>query len=202
MRRFASILTVFAACAAASCSTARQSEPQLTATEEMLISAAADRAAGQLNLSIPRGRAVFVDGSYYKGLDAEYTVAAVREKLLLSGMRLTNDRGKAQTVVELRNGAQSTDEHSKLVGIPSFDIPIPLAGAFKFPEIAFYKKAQEVGVSKLAATAYDTKTGAFEAANGPFYGFAHQTEYTVFLFMSWGTTDALPDETPETGAGQ
>lgn len=184
----------------AACTTARQTEPQRTATEEMLISSAADRAVGELKLDV-RGKAVFVDASNYKGLDAEYTVAAVRAQMLKDGARLTADRKTADVVVEMRDGAQSIDQKEFLVGIPSFDVPIPLAGSFKFPEIALYSRAEDIGVSKLTVTDYSNATGASTGSSGPVYGFAHDQHYKILIFIGWKTQDFRPDEDAGTAKG-
>jgi Family of unknown function (DUF6655) len=203
---------------ATGCTIARQTEPQRTATEEMLISTAADRAASQINLTALRGEKVFVDASHYKGLDPEYTVAAVHEALLKSGAILVGDRKSADAVAEMRNGSQSIDKREFLIGIASFGLPIPLAGtpyqtpqttqtgatggAFQVPEFALYAKAQNLGVSKLAVTAYNPRSGAYEASSGPVYGFSHDRHFTVLLFIGGKTNDFRPKEENTTGGGK
>ncbi|MGH6984657.1 MAG: DUF6655 family protein [Stellaceae bacterium] len=184
----------------ASCTTMRQTEPQRTATEEMLISSAADRAVGELKLDV-NGKAVFVDASNYKGLDAEYTIAAVHALILKDGARLTADRKVADLVVEMRNGAQSIDKREFLIGIPSFDVPIPLAGSLTFPEIALYSRKEDIGVSKLTVADYSNATGASIGASGPVYGFSHDRQYKVLLFIGWKTQDFRPDEDAGTSKG-
>lgn len=185
----------------AACTTERQTEPQRSATEEMLISSAADRAVGKLKLDVS-GKTVFVDASNYKGLDAEYSIAAVRAQMLKNGARLTADRKAADLVVEMRNGGQSIDQKQFLVGIPAFDVPIPLAGSFKFPEIAFYSRAEDVGVSKLTVADYGGSSGAFIGSSGPVYGFAHDRHYKILIFIGWKTQDFHPDEDAGTTKGQ
>jgi hypothetical protein len=58
-----SILPAMLLCAGllAGCTTARSTAPLRTASEQLLISAAADRAAAQLSLGIPKGTRIFVD---------------------------------------------------------------------------------------------------------------------------------------------
>jgi hypothetical protein len=188
---------------AAGCTTMRRTEPKRTATEEMLISTAADRAAAQLDLATLRGEKVFVDASHYKGLDSDYTVAAVQAALLKGGALLAPDRASADAVVAMRNGAQSIDKREFLIGIPSFSVPVPLSSsAVQVPEMALYARAQNIGVSKLAVTAYNAKTGAYEISRGPLYGFAHDDRYTVLLFVSWRHNDFRPSEQSKTGKGQ
>lgn len=183
----------------AACSTARQTEPQRTATEEMLISSAADRAVGELKLDV-NGKSVLIDASNYKGLDAEYTIAAVRGLVAKDGGRLVTDRKTADVVIEMRNGAQSVDQKEFLIGIPSFDVPIPLAGSLSIPEIALYSRKEDIGVSKLTVTDYSA-SGALAGSSGPVYGFARDRRYKILLFIGWKTQDFHPDEDAGTAKG-
>ena len=120
----------------AGCSTERQTDPQRTATEQLLISTAADRAAQSLALDIGPERKAFLDTTNFEGLDGKYAIAAIRSSLLKQGNRFVADKKDADTIIEIRSGALSIDKHEELVGIPSIDIPIPLAGQLGTPEIA------------------------------------------------------------------
>lgn len=185
------------------CTIMRETQPKRTATEEMLISTAADRAASQVDVTPLRDKKVFVDASDYKGLDPEYTIAAVHEVLLKGGALLVGDKKSADAVVEMRNGAQSIDKREFLIGIPSFSMPIPLTGTgLTVPELALYAHAQNIGVSKLAVTAYNLKSGAYIASSEPLYGFSHASRYTVLLFVKWRRNDFRPSEQGETGKGK
>jgi hypothetical protein len=178
----------------AGCSTERESDPARTATEQLLISSAADNAADQIKLDIKPGTKVFVDASNFDGTDAKYAIALLRERILRLGGNLVADRSASDTVVEIRAGALSIDKSETLVGIPHFDIPIPLAGPLGFPELAIFKKAQESGVAKFAAVSYETKNGEAESLTGPQYGASHQTDWTVLFFFSWSTNNVKPDD--------
>jgi hypothetical protein len=173
----------------AGCTTARESNPPRTATEQLLISTAADRAAGQMIAQFPAGTKVFVDAQYFDGLDTKFTIGAIRDQLLKDGAHLVADRGSADLVVEIRSAAQSIDQSSTLFGIPSIDLPIPLAGALKFPEIALFKKAQQVGRARIAMTGYDQKDGTYKFTVKPDDGFSHRTQWTVLIVVSWTTDD-------------
>ncbi len=76
----------------AGCTTARSTAPLRTASEQLLISAAADRAASQLSLAIPKGTRVFVDTRYFQGYDDGYAIAAIRSQMLKSGLMVVDDR--------------------------------------------------------------------------------------------------------------
>jgi hypothetical protein len=188
------LIAVATALAVSGCTTVRESSPQRTATEQLLISTAADRAAERLALRVPSGARVFVDAANFEGIDSKYAIGAIRDHLLRTGMKLVADRGNADTVVEIRAGALSVDEKQLLVGIPQMNIPIPLAGSFSFPEIALFKTRERKGVAKFAATAYGAAEGSLVDSSGPQYGYSHQTEWVVLLFLSWTSSDLIPEE--------
>jgi len=193
MLRIATIMALMAL-ALGACSTEKQSSPPRTATEQLLISTAADRAVDKLNLSIPAGTKVFVDASNFEGTDSKYAIATVRDHLLRQGVALVPKREAAQAVVELRAGALSIDEKETLVGIKSFDVPIPLTSSpLKLPEVALYKETERKGIAKIAATAYATADGKLIDSSDPAFGYSHKRKYNILLFFSWRSND-LPKE--------
>lgn len=184
--------------ALAACSSAKESSPPRTATEQLMLSTAADRAAEriaeQVARDMPKGSKVFVDAANFEGTDGKYAVAAIRDRLLLRGANLAKDRDSAETVVEIRAGALSMDDKQTLVGIPRFDVPVPLAGPVSFPEIALFKKRQRTGIAQFGATGYGAQDGQYLASTGPQYGLSRETEWVVLLFISWTTNDYVPAE--------
>jgi hypothetical protein len=177
----------------AGCTTARSTAPARTASEQLLISAAADRAAAQLTLDIPKGTKVFVDTRYFQGYDDGYAIAAIRTQMLKSGLMVVDDRAKAEAVVQVSAGALSTDQKSLLVGLPQLTVPyIPVGNSVTVPEIALFKQAEEKGVAKFVATGYDAKTGKLLSTTDARFGFSHNTNHTVLLFFSWATGDVIP----------
>jgi hypothetical protein len=185
---------IFLLVALAGCTQAVESNPPRTATEQMLISTAADRAAEKLGTMLQKDDRVFVDASNFDGTDAKYAIGSIRASLMKQGIRLVDDRKKARTVVEVRSGALSTDKSQTLVGIPSFDIPIPLSSsALPFPELALYKNEDQKGVAKFVMVAYDAKNGKLITAQDPQYGYAHKTRRKVLFFFTWTENDSLPE---------
>ena len=62
MQKIATVLAILLCVAfSAGCTTSRSTAPLRTASEQLLLSAAADRAAAQLSLGIPKGTRIFVD---------------------------------------------------------------------------------------------------------------------------------------------
>jgi len=185
---------ILAMLALGACTTVRESSPQRTATEQLLISTAVDRAIAQVNLRIPAGTKVFVESEQLEGSDGKYAAGEMRDRLLRNGASLVNDKGKADAVVEVRAGALSIDDRQTLVGIDTFDAPIPFAGqAAKIPQIALYKDRERQGVAKIAAFGYSTSDGKLIDATDPRFGYSHQYERTVLFFFTWRTSD-LPEE--------
>jgi hypothetical protein len=172
----------------AGCTITRESNPPRTATEELLISTATDRAVEGLRLDIPKGAQVFVDAGNFEGTDSKYAIGSIDERVLRLGGRLTPDRAKADLVVAVRAGALSTDQDKLLVGIPALGVPIPLVGTLSLPEIALFKKDQTRGVAKFAADLYDPRTGELRSVSGASYGLSHKTHWVIAL-VSWDRND-------------
>lgn len=188
---------VLAAAVLSACTTSRDSAPKRTASEQLLISAAADRAARNLSIAIPEGTKVFIDASFFEGLDSKYAIAAIRDRVLKRGARLAASKEEADMIVEIRSGALSIDENKLVVGVPEMDMPVPLAGSFGLPEISVFTRARRQGVAKFAATGYDARTGKLVASSASDFGLSEQTEWTVLFFLSWTTSDVGPDNTVE-----
>jgi hypothetical protein len=194
------IAALLLALSLAACTSMRESNPARTATEQMLLSTAAERAVENLKLDIPGGARVFVDATNFEAADGKYAIGTIRERMLKLGGRMAVDRANADVVVEVRAGALSPDEKKTLVGLPQYDIPVPLSSSqVSLPEIALFKKAQRKGVAKLAAVAYDAKDGRYIGASEVQYGFSHETHRVVLLFASWQTTDAQPPPPEDDG---
>lgn len=145
------------------CGTTRWTDTSRTATEQLLLSDAIDRAVSQLDFRALAGRTVYLDSQPVQGLtDAPYLVSTVRQHLLASGCILKENREEADYVVELRVGALGTDRHDILFGLPATQLPsfLPLQGLPQsIPEIPFIKRTQQCGVAKIALFAYNRKTG-------------------------------------------
>ena len=177
------------------CTTAVESNPARTATEQLLISTAAERASAQLALAIPYGSNVFIDSSNFEGTDSKYALGTIRTSLLKKGVHLMDDKKNAQVIIEARAGALSTDRSTFLIGTPQFNIPIPFAtSSLPFPEIALYKSEDQKGVAKFAITGYDAQHGTLLDAQDPQYGISARKQKTFLIFFSWTDSDDMPDK--------
>ena len=148
----------------AGCGTTRWSDTQRTATEQLLISDAVDRAVNLLDFRILTGRTVYLDASAVKNsTDSAYLVSTLRQQLLAQGCFLREKREQADYIVEARSGAVGTDRQDVFCGVPATSVPTispaaPVPAAI--PEITLVKKTEQRAVAKIALFAYNRRTGA------------------------------------------
>jgi hypothetical protein len=163
--------------------------PQRSATEQLLLSTAADRAIAFTNLSAFDGKKVFVDGSYFDSYDGKYALGTIRDALSRSGALLVSNLTNSDIVVEARSGALSIDASDLLIGMPSAGVPVPLAGSVSIPELAFYKSQKQFSLAKFALLAYETHGGKHVYSSGPMIGKAYNHYYRFIGFIAYTKTD-------------
>lgn len=148
---------------AAGCGTTKWSDTPRTATEQLLVTDAMDRAISSVDLRALAGKEIYLDFSpVMKTVDADYLVSSLRQHMLASGCILKERREEAEYVLELRAGAVGTDRRDLLVGVPATKVPDigPAAGMpTSIPEIGLIKKTEQRAVAKIAMFAYNRQTG-------------------------------------------
>ena len=174
----------------------RETQPPSTANEELLLSHAVDEAVTQIAPNVAPDNRVFVDDADFKSeSDTRYAVSAINDALLADGYRLVPTRAAAETVVEIRAGALSINKQERLwLGIPSFSLPIPLAGRLDTPELDLFKSTKRTGIAKFGLTFYDADSGDLLDSVGPVYGYSHLDEKKI-LMVGWSDSDLLPPDT-------
>jgi hypothetical protein len=166
MRRryyFHTLLTSTVLAAVAGCGTTRATDTGRTATEQLLISDAVDRAVQTVNFGTLAGQSVYLDDSRLNDVvDRNYLISTLRQHLLASGCSLRTKADEADYVVEVRAGAVGTDRNDLLFGVPSMNVPqimpmqpVPAA----IPEIPIAKRRDQRGIAKIAVFAYHRPTG-------------------------------------------
>ena len=162
--QYCRVLAVLLLCGTwAGCGTTKWTDTRRTATEQLLISDAMDRAVSRLDFRALAGKKVCLDDAPLKGVtDAAYLSSSLRQHLLASGCILRDKAPEADYLVEARAGAVGTDHHEVLFGVPAVNIPavIPISGMpSSIPEIPLAKKTEQRAVAKIALFAYDRETG-------------------------------------------
>jgi hypothetical protein len=154
----------FAAALLVGCGTTRSTDTARTASEQLLISDAIDRAVQSVDLKTLAGQKVFLDDSRLGDvIDRNYLISTLRQHLLANGCQLRDTRDQADFVVEARAGAVGTDRNDLLFGVPSMNVPQvfplqPVPGAV-IPEIPIAKRRDQKGIAKIAVFAYHRETG-------------------------------------------
>ncbi len=166
------------------CQTVRESTPPRTATEELLLSTAADSALENTQFSWLEGKRVFVEEKYFESYDKGYVMGLMRQRFSASGALLVKTDDKADVIVEIRSGALSIDTSETLVGLPAMTLPVPMAGPVPTPEIGLYSKKVSDSIAKIALFAYERGSGRYLQSAGPMVGRAHLRLYKV-LFVAW-----------------
>ena len=168
MRRFyliklAWVVASAAACVASGCGTTRWTDTSRTATEQLLVSDAIDRAVNEIDFFPLADKEVYFDPTYLKGIvDERYLISSLRQRMLSSGCILKEKREDATYIVEPRAGVVGTDRHDLLYGVPATNLPsfAPVPGIpSHIPEIPFAKRTNQRGVAKIAVFAYNRETG-------------------------------------------
>lgn len=171
------------------CATIRVTDTPRTATEQFLLSVAVTEAIEELSTNALRDRTVYIEPRYLRGVpdqETSFLLGELRAKLLLSGVRLVEDRAAAQMVLEVRTGGVGVDRTEFLLGIPALYMPtvsgatgsaeVPLAT----PELAIIKRTRQRGFAGVAFVAYWADTGELVASSGPFVGETMRQDYWFF----------------------
>jgi hypothetical protein len=148
---------------AAGCGTTKWSDSPRTATEQLLISDAVDRAISEIDFSALADQSVYVDTRFIvTTLDQNYVTSTLRQHMLASGCIIKDKAEEADYVVEVRAGSLGTNRNDVLLGIPATNLPtvglLP-TGTAAIPEIALAKTTNQHAVCKIAVFAYDRLSG-------------------------------------------
>jgi hypothetical protein len=158
IRRRAALL-LLVALVLAGCGTTRMSDSKRTATEQLLVSEAIERAVMRIDVRPLAGQRVFLDTAFLDDVsDGKYLTSALRHQLLASGCMLATDRDSAAVVVEARAGTIGTDRSSVVVGLPATSMTLN-GHDTSTPELAIAKRSEQRGVAKLSVYAYERATG-------------------------------------------
>ena len=138
-----------------------------SATEQLLLSDAVDRAIGDLNFAALKDQKVFLDTKYLvpvKGVlfvNAEYITSSLRQQLVAANCLLQDTPETADIIVEPRVGTLGTDGHEMTFGIPQSSTISSAAAVFSsstgipiIPEIALARSDSQSAAAKIAVFAY------------------------------------------------
>jgi hypothetical protein len=186
------LFLIFAALAGSGCASYKSTSPPRSATEQLLLSTAVDRAMASADLALFANQKVFLDTTYFDSYDSKYAIGEIRDALSRAGALLEANVKDANVIIEIRAGALSTDSLDTLIGVPNTGLPIPLAGTVSIPELALYKKETQFAYAKIALLAYANQSRAHIFSSGSLAGKSYD-KYHKVLFISWVFTD-IPEK--------
>ena len=172
----------------------RMTQPAQSVGEQLLLSTAIDRALSELDMEAIgslKGFKVYLSTTYLKALDQEYLIGSLRDLLFSSGALVVDDPVQAQMIVEVRSGANSLDSATVTAGIAEDQaLPNPVTGApVALPELALFKKENNVSVTTVALVAYHTNTRVHVFSSGTLLGGAYDRHYQILGLFRLRFTD-------------
>ncbi len=159
------------------CASTSTSNTARTGTEQLLISAAMDRAMSNIRFSDFAGYKVFIDDKYLDGtVDKGYLVGSLRHKVLAAGGSLAPAADAADVVLEARCGGVGTDTEKSFIGLPALGMPgLPI----ELPEVKLVSRNTQMGTAKIGVICYDPKTGRALGTGGEANAMTHNNDTYV-----------------------
>jgi hypothetical protein len=172
----------------------RMTQPAQSVGEQLLLSTAIDRTLSELDMEAIgrlKGFKVYLSTTYLKALDQEYLIGSLRDLLFSSGVLVVDDPVQAQMIVEVRSGANSLDSATVTAGIAEDQaLPNPVTGApVALPELALFKKENNVSVTTVALVAYHANTRVHVFSSGTLLGGAYDRHYQILGLLRLRFTD-------------
>lgn len=173
-----------------------------SAIEQLLLSAAVDKAMERLEVPEVVGKKVFLDFTNLQAYDAEYIKVATRARFAKLGALLVDRAEDADCVAEVASGGLGIEFKSTLVGLPA--LPVPNM-AVPTPELSVYRTTEQTAILKLLVFIH--QQGRFVAAHH-YYGKADRDESFVLwhrfqkrdeIREGWERADLELDSRPSAG---
>ena len=188
----------------------RETTSARAATEQLLISTAAQRAVKSYEPSVARllkGKRVAIDDQYFVSVDKPYVVSAIRNLLQRNGATAVPlapekvKRGDKEVsvgpdlVMEIRSGALGIKDKDFGFGIPPLPLPIPNSNlTSQSPGLYFIFRYKQEGWAKFQLWLFEPTTRTYLAQSPDLWGTAYYSKWT---FLGIGPFDFSEDIYPE-----
>ena len=212
LNRAAASTAFLAACLATGCTgNIRETTSPRTATEQLLVSTAAERAIAQwddLEQEL-KGKKVASDDTRFESLDKPYAVSSLRHFLSERGVivvplkpeKFKDAAGKdqetppAERVLEVRSGTLGINDKSFGIGIPALPFPVPNTTlATVTPAVYLVNRNKQEGWAKFQFWVYDPGTESYVSRTKDLWGHAY---YSKWWFLFVGPFDFSNDIYPD-----
>lgn len=156
------------------------------ATEQLLLSTAAERSATRIKVPDFHGVPLYLEVTGFTK-DAEFAKETVASELLARGAVIVTEAAKATYTVKILVQAFGTDQKEWFLGIPAMTAIVPI------PEIALFKRRRQTARSRLRYTVIDTRTGRIVGQAQEAEGKTTSIRWTVLFFtFKWSDGAAQP----------
>ena len=192
----------------AACGETRYSNPPRTATEQFIISTAAEHAVQEFTLTPLDERRIFIDDARVlsdakQRQDYQYMIGTLRQALLEAGARLAPAPDDADIIIEPRSGGLSIDSYEFFVGIPGDVLGPALSGAgggniqLNQKDLALVRNVRQWGFGGLSLLAYWRDSGELVTFAGPHTGRSHVERWRFFILGGRTLSDVPTTQAPE-----
>ncbi|MCE5327238.1 MAG: hypothetical protein LLG01_12590 [Planctomycetaceae bacterium] len=171
------VLTGLAATLASGCtSNSGSGDIAKNAADQLVLSYAVDRAADKFKVEALKGKKIFLNCTYLRTGNAEYIQLAFRNSIAMQGGVLVAKEEDADYTVEMASGAGGVEQHTRLLGAPSLNVP---GTSVATPEMAVFKNVNQSAILKLLVLVH--QKGKFVASVN-YYANALRGEKNVLVW--------------------
>ncbi|CAN5297123.1 hypothetical protein BH09SUM1_BH09SUM1_09280 [soil metagenome] len=173
------------------CATGRSTTTDRTAVEEALLSESAERALVKMSGDRLFYNRCFIEDSELKAPDKEYVLSALRLRMAKLGMHPVAKQEDADIIIYPRAGMAGIDDSGTLIGIPAIPLVVPGGGSVTTPELALFKRAKQIGRTKLGLYGIDAKSRFIAFDFDRQSGQAYYTRWTLLFIITFASTDLI-----------
>ncbi len=179
----------------------RESTSAKTATEDLLITTAVQRAVDQFSGSargVFNGKSVFVSSAFMEGERGKYAESAMRDMVTEAGASMAADEASADLVAEVRTATSGIKDSGFGFGLPELPLPVPNSSLnTMIPALYLFYRDKQEGWAKFRVWVKQTSDGNYVAKSGDLWGHSYYSKWTIFAVgpFDW-SNDIYPEETP------
>lgn len=142
-----------------------------SATDQLLQSAAIDRAIEKIDFTPLARQKVYLDDQFIRSVkvngfvNADYVISSLRQQIMAAGCLLQEQKADADYIIEARVGTLGNDQSEINYGIPANNLlntasaMVPTAPTVPtIPEISLAKREHRTGAAKVGVFAYHRET--------------------------------------------
>lgn len=172
------------------CTTRRQTNSERTATQQILMSEAIDRALAQLPWPSLKGQRILVQAftTTATKLDGQYLKGATEALLNAHGAQIVKDVARADYVVTVLGAAIGTDQTESLLGTPRIETVFAT-----LPELALYKAEIQQGLAKISIAVQHAHGGSYTFRSDPAQATTFVRSRRILFFSRYETDTSRLD---------